>query len=149
MWLAVQSITLFTGRILTPVRDLSAVREVSVFFLCGPGLLRAVLDHPGPEWFAQPPDHPLDPAGLWDSLTAAEWLLRQTPAWILICFTDWGEPVQVHFRPGDFSGIARRVARDRHPQPLTGFHATVRTAREKSGFKAGSSQREKSDLERG
>jgi hypothetical protein len=44
--------------------------------------------------------------------------------------TDWGELVQVHFRPGNLSGVARRAARDRHPQPLTAFHATVRTARE-------------------
>ena len=63
--------------------------------------------------------------------------------------TDWGELVQVHFRPCDFSGVTRRAARHRHPQPLTAFHATVRTAREKSGFKAGSSQREKPGLERG
>jgi hypothetical protein len=35
-------------------------------------------------------------------------------------------------------------ARDRHPQPLTAFHATVRMAREKSGFKAGLHQRKKS-----
>ena len=52
-------------------------------------------------------------------------------------------------RPGDFSGTDRRAARDRHPQPLTAFHATVRTAREKSGFKAGLRRREKSGLERG
>ena len=45
--------------------------------------------------------------------------------------TDWGELVQAHFRPGDVSGVTRRAARDRHPQPLTGSHATVRTAREK------------------
>jgi len=32
---------------------------------------------------------------------------------------------------------------------LTAFHATVRTARKKSGFKAGLRQREKFDLERG
>jgi len=63
--------------------------------------------------------------------------------------TDWGELVQVHFRSGDFSGVTRRAARHRHPQPLMAFHATVRTAREKSGFKAGSSQREKPGLERG
>ena len=63
--------------------------------------------------------------------------------------TEWGELVQVHFRPGDFSGVTRRAARHRHPQPLTAFHATVRTAREKSGFKTGSSQREKPGLERG
>ena len=30
-----------------------------------------------------------------------------------------------------------RSARDRYPQPLKAFHATVRTARKKSGFKAG------------
>ena len=52
-------------------------------------------------------------------------------------------------RPGNLSGVARRTARDRHPQPLTGSHATVRTAREKSGFKAGLRQQEKSGLERG
>jgi hypothetical protein len=45
--------------------------------------------------------------------------------------------------------VARRAARHRHPQPLTVFRATVRTAREKSGFKAGSSQQEKSGPERG
>ena len=43
----------------------------------------------------------------------------------------------------------RRAASDRHPQPLTAFHATVRTAREKSGFKVGLRRREKSGLERG
>ena len=37
--------------------------------------------------------------------------------------------MQVHFRPGDFSGVTRRAARHRHPQPQTAFHATVRTAR--------------------
>jgi hypothetical protein len=47
------------------------------------------------------------------------------------------------------SDVARRTARDRHSQPLTGSHATVRTAREKGGFKAGSSRRDKSGLERG
>jgi len=52
-------------------------------------------------------------------------------------------------RPGDFSGVTRRAARHRHPQPLTAFHATVRTAREKSGFKAGLRRGEKSGLERG
>lgn len=61
--------------------------------------------------------------------------------------TDWGEFVQAHFRPGTLSGVARRAARHRYPQPLTAFHATVRTAREKSGFKAGSSRREKSGRE--
>jgi hypothetical protein len=52
-------------------------------------------------------------------------------------------------RSGNLSGVARRAARDRRPQPLTAFHATVRTAREKSGFKAVLRQREKSGLERG
>jgi len=47
------------------------------------------------------------------------------------------------------SDVARRTARDRHPQPLTAFHATMPTAREKSGFKAGLRRRDKSGLERG
>jgi hypothetical protein len=47
------------------------------------------------------------------------------------------------------SDVAGRTARDRHPQPLTAFHATVRTAREQSGFKAGLRRRDKSGLERG
>ena len=42
----------------------------------------------------------------------------------------------------------RRAARERHPQPLTAFHATVRTARKKSGFKAGLRRRDQSGLER-
>jgi hypothetical protein len=40
-----------------------------------------------------------------------------------------------------FQATDRRAARHRYPQPLTAFHATVRTARMKSGFKAGSSRR--------
>ncbi len=40
-------------------------------------------------------------------------------------------------RPGNLSGTDRRAARHRYPQPLTAFHATVRTARKKSGFKTG------------
>ena len=52
-------------------------------------------------------------------------------------------------RPGNLSGVARRTARDRHSQPLTGSHVTVRTAREKGGFKAGLRRRDKSGLERG
>jgi hypothetical protein len=63
--------------------------------------------------------------------------------------TDWGELAQVHFRPGNLSGTDRRTARHRYPQPLTAFHATVRTASEKGGLKAGSSRREKPGLERG
>ena len=47
------------------------------------------------------------------------------------------------------SDVARRTARDRHSQPLTGSHVTVRTAREKGGFKAGLRRRDKSGLERG
>jgi hypothetical protein len=52
-------------------------------------------------------------------------------------------------RPRHLSSVTRRAARDRHPQPLTAFHATVRTTREKSGFKAGLPPREKPNLERG
>jgi len=48
-----------------------------------------------------------------------------------------------------FQATDRRTARDRYPQPLTAFHATVRAAREKSGFKAGLRRHEKSGLERG
>jgi hypothetical protein len=33
--------------------------------------------------------------------------------------TDWGEFVQVHFRPGILPSFTRRPARDRHPQPLS------------------------------
>ena len=52
-------------------------------------------------------------------------------------------------RAGDLPGVAPRAARDRNPQPLTAFHATVRTAREESGFKTGLRRRDKSGLERG
>jgi hypothetical protein len=48
-----------------------------------------------------------------------------------------------------FQATDRQAARHRYPQPLTAFHATMPTARKKSGFKAGSSRREKSGLERG
>jgi hypothetical protein len=96
-----------------------------IAFITDPGPIRKILTHLGEP--LEPP--PVSPA-------------RGPP-------TDWGELVQVHFRPGSLSVVARRPARDRHPQPLTAFHATVRTARKKSGFKAGSSQREKSGLERG
>ena len=57
---------------------------------------------------------------------------------------DWGELVQAHSRSGNHSGTDRRAAHDRHPQPLRGSHATVRAAREKSGFKAGLRRRDKS-----
>ncbi len=59
---------------------------------------------------------------------------------------DWADLVRVHFRPQRLSSVAGRTARDRHPQPLTAFHATVRTAHEKSGFKAGLRQRENPGL---
>jgi hypothetical protein len=95
------------------------------FLSANPGPIRKVLTHLGEP--LEPP--PVSPA-------------RGPP-------TDWGELVQVHFRPGNLSGVARRAARNRHPQPLTAFHATVRTAREQSGFKAGLRQREKPGLERG
>ena len=68
-----------------------------------PGLIRKVLTHLG---------EPLKPPPVFPA--------RGPP-------TDWGELVQVHFRPGNLSGVARRAARDRHPQPLTACHATVRT----------------------
>jgi len=96
-----------------------------IAFITDPGPIRKILTHLGEP--LEPP--PVSPA-------------RGPP-------TDWGELVQVHFRPGNLSGVARRAARDRHPQPLTGSHATVRTAREKGGFKAGLRRREKSGLERG
>jgi hypothetical protein len=63
--------------------------------------------------------------------------------------TDWGALVQAHDHRTIFQASPDFSARDRHPQPVTGSHATVRTAREKSGFKAGLRQREKFDLERG
>jgi hypothetical protein len=96
-----------------------------IAFITDPGPIRKILTHLGKP--LEPP--PVSPA-------------RGPP-------TDWGELVQVHFRPGNFSGVARRAARDRHPQPLTASHATVPTAREKSGFKAGLRRGEKSVLERG
>ena len=43
-------------------------------------------------------------------------------------------------RPGNLSGFARH--RHRHLQPLTAFRSTVRTAREKGGFRAGLRRRE-------
>ena len=84
-----------------------------IAFITEPGPIRKILTHLG---------EPLEPPPVSSA--------RGPPA-------DWGELVQVHFRPGNLSGVARRTARDRHPQPLTGSHATVRTAREKGGFKTG------------
>jgi hypothetical protein len=63
--------------------------------------------------------------------------------------TDWAELVQVHDDRAIFQASPDFSARHRHPQPLPAFHATVRTACKKSGFKAGSSQREKFDREHG
>jgi hypothetical protein len=40
---------------------------------------------------------------------------------------DWGELVQVHFRPRRLPGTDRRTARDRHPQPLTAAGRRVTT----------------------
>jgi hypothetical protein len=96
-----------------------------IAFITDPGPIRKILTHLGEP--LEPP--PVSPA-------------RGPP-------TDWGELVQAHFRPGNLSGVARRAARHRYPQPLTAFHATVRTARKKSGFKAGLRRRDKSGLERG
>jgi hypothetical protein len=96
-----------------------------IAFITEPGAIRKILTHLG---------EPLEPLAVSPA--------RGPP-------TDWGELVQVDFRPGDPSGVARRAARDRHSQPLTAFHATVRTARERSGFKASLRRGEKSDLERG
>jgi hypothetical protein len=74
-----------------------------IAFITEPGPIRKILTHLG---------EPLEPPPVFPA--------RGPP-------TDWGELVQVHFRPGNLSGVARRAARDRHPQPLTACHATVRT----------------------
>ena len=57
----------------------------------GPGPIRKILAHLGEP--LEPP--PVSPA-------------RGPP-------TDWGELVQVHFRPGNLSGTDRRAARHRYP----------------------------------
>jgi hypothetical protein len=44
--------------------------------------------------------------------------------------------VQADDDRGIFQASPDFSARDRHPQSVTGSHATVRTAREKGGFKA-------------
>jgi hypothetical protein len=90
-----------------------------IAFITDPGPIRKILTHLG---------EPLEPPPVSPT--------RGPPA-------DWGELVQVHFRPGNLSGTDRRAARHRHPQPLTASHATVRTAREKSGFKAGLRRQDK------
>jgi hypothetical protein len=59
-----------------------------------------------------------------------------------------GRPPYVR-RPHTRQPRHRQAARDRYPQPLTAFPATVRTARAKSGFKAGLRQKEKFGLEHG
>ena len=84
-----------------------------IAFIIEPGPIRKILTHLGEP--LEPP--PVSPA-------------RGPPA-------DWGELVQVHDDRAIFQATDRRTARDRHPQPLTGSHATVRTAREKGGFKTG------------
>jgi len=100
-------------------------RHPTIRFITDPGPIRRILAHLG-EPLGPPPVSPA----------------RGPP-------TDWGKFVQVYFRPGNLSGVARRAARHRNPQPLTAFHATVRTPRKKSGFKTGLRRREKSGLERG
>jgi hypothetical protein len=96
-----------------------------IAFITDSGLIRKILTHLGEP--LEPP--PVSPA--------------RGP------LADWRELVQGHDDRAIFQATDRRAARDRHPQPLTGSHATVRTAREKSGFKAGLRRREKSGLERG
>ncbi len=62
-----------------------------IAFITDPGPIRKVLAHLG-----EPPEPPpVSPA-------------RGPP-------TDWGELVQVHFRPGNLSGTDRRAARHRYP----------------------------------
>jgi hypothetical protein len=63
--------------------------------------------------------------------------------------TDRGERVQADDDRAVFQATDTRTARDRHPQPLTAFNATVRTAREKRGFNASLRRREESGLGRG
>jgi len=96
-----------------------------IAFITDPGPIRKILSHLGE--LLEPP--PLSPD-------------RGPP-------TDWGELMQVHDDRAIFQATDRRAACDRHPQPLTAFHATVRTAREKSGFKAGLRRQENPGLERG
>jgi hypothetical protein len=54
--------------------------------------------------------------------------------------TDWGEFVQP-MTPGNLSGVARRVVRDRHPQPAARSMSRCGQPA-KSGFKAGLRRRE-------
>jgi hypothetical protein len=93
-----------------------------IAFITDPGPIRKILSHLGE--LLEPP--PLSPD-------------RGPP-------TDWGELMQVHDDRAIFQATDRRAACDRHPQPLTAFHATVRTAREKSGFKAGLRRQENPGL---
>jgi len=65
-----------------------------IAFITEPGPVRKILTHLG---------EPLEPP----PISPARW-----PP------TDWGELVQVHFRPRHLSGVPPRAARDRHPQPL-------------------------------
>jgi hypothetical protein len=96
-----------------------------IAFITDPGLIRKILTHLGEP--LEPP--PVSPA-------------RGPP-------TDWAELVHFHDDRAILQAKDRRAARDRHPQPVTAFHATVRTARKKSCFKAGLRRRAKSGLERG
>ena len=62
--------------------------------------------------------------------------------------TDWGEFVQTYDDRAIFQASPDFSSRDRHPQPVTEFHATVRTAREQSGFKAGLRRRRRCRIHR-
>ena len=75
-----------------------------IAFLTEPGPIRKILTHLGAP--LEPP--PIAPA-------------RGPPA-------AWGELVQVHFRPGNLSRVARRPSRDRHPQHLTAAGRQVATS---------------------
>jgi hypothetical protein len=74
-----------------------------IAFITEPGPIRKILTHLGEP--LEPP--PISPA-------------RGPP-------TDQGELVHVHFRPRRLSGLTRRAARSRHPQPLTAAASQVTT----------------------
>jgi hypothetical protein len=78
-----------------------------IAFITEPGPIRKILTHLG-----EPPEPPVSLSRLWP----ARRLGRARPG---------------PRRPGNRSGMDRRSARHRHPQPLTAFRATVRSAREK------------------
>ena len=73
------------------------------FLSANPGPIRKILMDPG---------EPLEPSPMSPA--------RGPP-------TDWGELVQIHFRPRHLSDVATRPARNRHPQPLTAAGREVTT----------------------